>query len=681
MSKWNDYRRRGGQCLGLGVLAAGLLLASAGLASAAPGGNGKSQRPEMPRLYFPGKSQGEGALKALGRDLSGVAAHYRMTPERLTHILRHDRRAWLDHEGRLFYIDDFPAAPQPAAGAAAAPVVAAALDLNQTFTLHSKPGSKRTIYLDFNGHTTSGTTWNSGANINAEAFDVDGNPAAFNDDEKTRIQKIWQRVAEDYAPFDVDVTTEEPAVDALRRTGAADDSYGARAVITRNTFYNCGCGGVAYVGTFDYYSSTTPDYYQPAWVFFDALGSDEKNIAEAVSHEVGHNLGLSHDGTSTVGYYSGHGNGATGWAPIMGVGYYKELSQWSKGQYPDANNQEDDLAIIPQNGAEVRADDVPDTLAAATQLTGALVSGSISVSQPGIISSPADVDVFRFSSGAGTVKISVSPAELGADLDVAVNLYDANGVLVTTNNPADAINASLNVQVAAGTYYLSIGGSGKGDLTSGYSDYGSLGQYKVTGSYPNNAGPQPPHAVVSAAPQSGTAPLVVNFTGSNSTDADGTITGYAWTFGDGGTASIANPAHTYATAGSYTAQLTVTDSQGLTNSASVGITASAPAPSLHVDNIGITVNSFVGLLYQCVAQVRMKDGNGALLSGVSVSGKWTGVSTGTASATTNSSGVASFNGQWVSAHGTCTFAVTGASRSGYVYAPAQNVETQDSVSY
>ncbi len=73
-----------------------------------------------------------------------------------------------------------------------------------------------------------------------------------------------------------------------------------------------------------------------------------KNIAEAASHEIGHNLGLNHDGqtTSTAGYYTGHGSGATGWAPIMGVGYSKEVTQWSKGDYANANNQQDDMSVL-----------------------------------------------------------------------------------------------------------------------------------------------------------------------------------------------------------------------------------------------------------------------------------------------------------------------------------------------
>ena len=59
-------------------------------------------------------------------------------------------------------------------------------------------------------------------------------------------------------------------------------------------------------------------------------GNNEKNIAEAISHEVGHNLGLSHDGISASGILHGQGNQA----PIMGVGYYEPIVQWSRGDTP-----------------------------------------------------------------------------------------------------------------------------------------------------------------------------------------------------------------------------------------------------------------------------------------------------------------------------------------------------------
>jgi len=68
------------------------------------------------------------------------------------------------------------------------------------------------------------------------------------------------------------------------------------------------------------------------------------------------------------------------------------------------------------------------------------------------------------------------------NLDIAAALYDASGTLVSTNNPTKSLTASFNQTLTAGTYFLKVDGVGFGDpLTTGYSDYGSLGGYLVTG--------------------------------------------------------------------------------------------------------------------------------------------------------------------------------------------------------
>lgn len=82
---------------------------------------------------------------------------------------------------------------------------------------------------------------------------------------------------------------------------------------------------------------------------------------------------------------------------------------------------------------------------------------------------------------------------------------------------------------------------------------------------------QPPVAVAGATPTSGYAPLAVSFSASGSNDPDGTIASYSWAFGDGGTGSGATSAHIYQNVGSFNAVLTVTDNQGATSTASVGI--------------------------------------------------------------------------------------------------------------
>jgi hypothetical protein len=96
-----------------------------------------------------------------------------------------------------------------------------------TFRLHSRPASNKKIYLDFDGHLTTNTSWNKnytkGNPITTAAYSIDADPT-FSSEEHARIQSIWKRVKEDFATFDVDVTTEEPSADHLAMTTSASVS-------------------------------------------------------------------------------------------------------------------------------------------------------------------------------------------------------------------------------------------------------------------------------------------------------------------------------------------------------------------------------------------------------------------------------------------------------------------------
>ena len=61
-----------------------------------------------------------------------------------------------------------------------------------------------------------------------------------------------------------------------------------------------------------------------------------------------------------------------------------------------------------------------------------------------------------------------------------------------------------------------------------------------------------------------------------SSDSDGTVAGWAWSFGDGGTSTVQNPSHIYASSGTYSVTLTVTDNDGATNSTSQSVTVTEP---------------------------------------------------------------------------------------------------------
>jgi hypothetical protein len=413
----------------------------------------------------------------------------------------------IDRCGNVVHLDPVPDAwltTSPAdsiSAAAAAGSASASSLLTDTFFLHSYPSATKTIYLDFDGHVTSGTYWNTsyngGSSFVTPAFSLDSDNS-FSDLELERIQAIWQRVAEDYRPFEVNVTTQDPGAEALRKLETGDAAWGIRVVIggsSTDWFSTQAYGGVAYVGAFNWSTDT------PAFVFENNLtNGTEKLVAEAITHEAGHTLGLEHDGTTAgVEYYTGHGSGATGWAPIMGTGYYRELTQWSKGEYPNANNSEDDLSIIStQNGFGYRPDDRGDLLTAATALNP--TGGSILAGE-GIIERNTDRDCFSFATGAGSVALTVNPFERGPNLDIVATLYDHSGVAIAASNPLDRLDASFSVLLAGGTYYLAVEGTGKDPLTTGYSDYGSLGYYSIAGTLP--LGGLPP-SVVDVSPAAAT---------------------------------------------------------------------------------------------------------------------------------------------------------------------------------
>jgi PKD repeat protein len=91
----------------------------------------------------------------------------------------------------------------------------------------------------------------------------------------------------------------------------------------------------------------------------------------------------------------------------------------------------------------------------------------------------------------------------------------------------------------------------------------------------------PPTVSAAASPTEGSAPLTVSFSSAGSRDPEGQPLTYRWTFGDGTVSTQANPVHTYADAGQFTALLTVSDGQVETSSAPLQIAAgSRPVPRI-----------------------------------------------------------------------------------------------------
>ena len=393
------------------------------------------------------------------------------------------------------------------------------LDPSLTFRLHSNPTASKIIYLDFDGHTTSGTSWNTstmGSSFYSPAFDTDGNATNFSTSELASIQQIWQRVVSNFSPFDVDVTTQAPPDDWLYKSSSTDANYGIRAVVTSYGPYSSSAGGIAYINSFSSNVDT------PVYVYNRSVNG----AAEGISHEVGHSLGLAHDGTASYEYYSGHGSGETGWAPIMGFSYNRNVTSWDDGTYTGSNNTgtsgnfglgaDDHAVIVGNNGFTYKPDYVGNTLANAAPLT--MSSGT--TSQYGTIETRLDSDWFSFqllaqgdlnltidpycyrafidadSSWGGSNTTYIAPSsdfdtgtpysDNSANLDLEVGLYDSQGLLLLSSNEAGLATHLKATGLNAATYYLKVDGVGFGDPTSstptGYTDYGSIGDYWISGS-------------------------------------------------------------------------------------------------------------------------------------------------------------------------------------------------------
>ena len=410
-----------------------------------------------------------------------------------------DETAYIDANDQIFFVDvaaDASIEPAPAPAPPSAPTDASGIDeppaspktevagsdsaltQQEAFSLHSRPGSTKTLYIDFDGATVTNTFWNQSAGLGSKtvpAYDTDGNPASFSAAELTLIGDIWSAVAEDYAPFDVDVTTAVPSQSQISRTSASDTTFGVSIVVTGdNWICPSSCAGVAYLNAFNSYTNTqvNADQLKPGWTFTSSyFAAVPAIVAGIVSHEAGHTFGLAHDGTTSVSYYAGHGI----WQPIMGSGSYysRPVSHWSRGEYTGANNVENDLAIIGQSSPTV-PDDYPRIQTVDNTQVSTLLSGTIERS--------SDIDTFQIEVGpTGRLSATLSSNPVSPNLDAILRVENLDNAIVGESNPAGVVSSqSLNLRVAPGTYFVSVLPTGyHSPLNTGYSSYGSLGRYSL----------------------------------------------------------------------------------------------------------------------------------------------------------------------------------------------------------
>jgi hypothetical protein len=344
--------------------------------------------------------------------------------------------------------------------------------------LNSYPSAQPTIFLDFDGQTVTSPYWNGGQPLVCAS-------ANFSD---AQITTAFNKVAEDYRPFNVNVTTDSSvyfAAPATRRI---------RVILTPTYQWYGAAGGVAYIGSFRWGNNV------PAFVFPNLLSNNPSHAADAASHEAGHALGLNHQSrynancTLSSEYNPGTGSGQTSWAPLMGNSYAKTLSTWYNGPSSSfgCTSSQDDMSIISNtstNGTGYKADDIGNTRQSSTVVDFSLATQAFS--STGTINTTSDVDYFNFTMPVNgqfklnAVPFNVGTNNLGSNLNIAVGLYQSNGSLIKNYISSSTLDVNIDTALTAGQYYLSVDG-----VASAYtpSDYGIVGAYTLNGSYIINSG-------------------------------------------------------------------------------------------------------------------------------------------------------------------------------------------------
>ena len=330
--------------------------------------------------------------------------------------------------------------------------VARSTQLNASGNFESKAGAPAVIYCNFEGEELYQPMW-SASTINAA-------PSSLSSGEVLEILKL---VAEDYAPFDVNVTNDRSVYDST------PSNKRVMCISTPTDTASPGSGGVAFLDT-----------------FVDDLVCWDFNLSgNTISHEVGHTFNLDHHGDSSQNapeYHDGHASESRDWGPIMGSAFEASMVQWSNGNYTSAtNNNQDDLDLITNYGLSYRADDYGNDSS-----TGENVSiSNMPATRYGIIERSTDIDVFNVTySSLGKVQISGFGREgAQSNLDINLSILNANGIIIYTQTSDTSDDAVTELILEPGSYQIRVqgdsSGNPNGNPATGWSSYGSLGQYQL----------------------------------------------------------------------------------------------------------------------------------------------------------------------------------------------------------
>lgn len=281
------------------------------------------------------------------------------------------------------------------------------------------------------------------------------------------IFSVWEIAVEDYRPFNVNITT-NPLVYAK-----AEEKKRVKISFNQS---GGGLDGACQLNAFG-----LPDGSYKCYV-------KTKNTRLGIAtHEIGHALGLNHDGSWKDGAYH---KGNDHWFPIMGSDIPMmdglEYGTFSKGEYEMPSNTEDDFALIAQH-LPYKEDLHGDDISTASNLRFRKKDTVFAENNTGIIEKDGDKDLFQFSTKGGDIKLDIIPFKRWNNLHVKASLLDDKGNVILDGvalNHGTKLDQAARIlgTLTAGKYYISVSNQGTND----YSSYGSVGYFEISGVIENS---------------------------------------------------------------------------------------------------------------------------------------------------------------------------------------------------
>lgn len=343
-------------------------------------------------------------------------------------------------------------------------------------SLTSNPTAADTLYLDFDGNSSTTDAWaTTYASYTAAAFDFDGNLADYSPGERLAIQNIWKVISEDYSPFKLKVTTLQPAnfndgvayhqVITSTLPTSFPGAFGFASNLLGVTFT---VGSYASNGANDNVGFTFASNFSSfQGGVSGTIEADALEQGNTTAHEFGHALGLKHYASTAATAPNPPATVAP--SALMATpdtGLNREI--WTTATNESGAIQ-DDMAIISgsTNTFGYNTDDYGNSIATASAATTA--PGGYK--NTGVIAQVTDRDVFRFTA-SGPTTISVDVDDYINDLDTQLRVYNSSGVQIGISDDPGSFDGKVSfANLPQATYYVEVRGSG---------NPGDAGQFALT---------------------------------------------------------------------------------------------------------------------------------------------------------------------------------------------------------